>query len=301
MDHGHPEWWDCPQVDGNIPGGDGESSAATLSSPAATLSFSGGDVEPACSGSWTSGRAGRRRAAGITTEAEMTMSVTHRTTDCDPDLRVTRSWLGWGVVAGPVYVITSLAQALTRPGFDLTRHEWSLLANGSLGWIQIANLIGSGLMVGACAVGLRRALTPGRAARWAPRLIAGCGLGMILAGVFTADPARGFPLGTPHARQPVSWHGLAHLVAGGLGFVCLASACFVLAGRYGTDRRPGWASWSRATGVLFLAGFVAVATGTDSPVATIGFTLAVVLVWAWLAAVAVERYRALSPSGSPAR
>jgi hypothetical protein len=46
----------------------------------------------------------------------------------DPDARVTRSLLGHGVLAGPVYVVASLTQALTRDGFDLTRHSWSLLA-----------------------------------------------------------------------------------------------------------------------------------------------------------------------------
>jgi hypothetical protein len=35
-----------------------------------------------------------------------------------------------------MYVLISLGQAVTRDGFDLVRHEWSLLANGSFGWIQ---------------------------------------------------------------------------------------------------------------------------------------------------------------------
>ncbi|MER7008231.1 DUF998 domain-containing protein, partial [Dactylosporangium sp. NPDC000555] len=59
--------------------------------------------------------------------------------------RVTRSLLGYGVLAGPFYVTVSLAQALTRENFDISRHAWSLLANGSLGWIQITNLVLSGL------------------------------------------------------------------------------------------------------------------------------------------------------------
>ncbi|HZA19988.1 MAG TPA: DUF998 domain-containing protein, partial [Actinomycetota bacterium] len=37
-----------------------------------------------------------------------------------------------GILAGPIYIATSLIQALTREGFDLTRHPWSLLANGDL-------------------------------------------------------------------------------------------------------------------------------------------------------------------------
>src|SRR5438477_13172356 len=119
-----------------------------------------------------------------------------RTTECDPATRVTRSLLGYGVLAGPLYVVVSLAQALTRDGFDLTRHQWSLLSNGGLGWIQITNFLVTGLMVIAYAAGLRRALSPGRAGKWAPRLVAVYGAGLLGAGVFRADPALGFPPGT---------------------------------------------------------------------------------------------------------
>lgn len=63
---------------------------------------------------------------------------------CDPADRVTRSLLGYGIIAGPFYVAVSLAQALTRDGSDLTRHQWSLLANGDLGWIQVANFVVTG-------------------------------------------------------------------------------------------------------------------------------------------------------------
>jgi hypothetical protein len=39
------------------------------------------------------------------------------------------------VLSGPLYVLVSLAQALTRAGFSLRRDEWSLLALGHVGWI----------------------------------------------------------------------------------------------------------------------------------------------------------------------
>ncbi len=60
---------------------------------------------------------------------------------CTPAERITRSFLGYGIIAGPMYVLISLGQTVTRDGFDLVRHEWSLLANGSFGWIQSANLV----------------------------------------------------------------------------------------------------------------------------------------------------------------
>jgi hypothetical protein len=50
--------------------------------------------------------------------------------DADRTAAITRSLLGYGVLAGPVYVVVGLAQALTRDGYDLARHDLSLLANG---------------------------------------------------------------------------------------------------------------------------------------------------------------------------
>src|SRR2546421_4133245 len=119
------------------------------------------------------------------------------TASAETSAKVTAALLLCGAVAGPVYLVVGLAQALTRPGFDLTRHDLSLLANGDLGWIQVANLVVSGLLVVAGAVGMRRAVRSGRAALWGPLLVGVYGLGLVGAGFFVADPAPGFPPGTP--------------------------------------------------------------------------------------------------------
>jgi hypothetical membrane protein len=203
-------------------------------------------------------------------------------TDCSPATRVTRSLLGYGVVAGPFYVVVGLAQALTRDGFDISKHAWSLLTNGDLGWIQIANFVLTGLMTVAAAYGLRRALTPGRGRTWAPLLVGVYGASLVGAGIFRPDPAQGFPAGTPETTT-VSWHGAAH-------FACLIAACFVLAGRFSRDGRRGLARFSRVTGVAFLAGFAGIASGSHGPT-TLAFVAAVGLVCAWLTTVCVHFYR----------
>ena len=102
--------------------------------------------------------------------------------------------LGCGVVAGPLYLAVGLAQALTRDGFDLARHPLSILANGPGGWIQVANLALTGLMVVAASVGIGRTVPKSRVATWA---LAVYGLGMVVSAVFRADPMDGFPPGTP--------------------------------------------------------------------------------------------------------
>ena len=51
----------------------------------------------------------------------------------------TRALLAGGVVAGPLYMGIGVIEILIRPGFDISRHELSLMSIGDLGWIQIAS------------------------------------------------------------------------------------------------------------------------------------------------------------------
>ena len=210
---------------------------------------------------------------------------------CNPADRLTRSLLGYGVLAAPVYIATGLIQAVTRRGFELTRHDLSLLANGHLGWIQVANLIVTGLMTIAAAVGVRRSWSGGYGGTWAALLLAVYGAGLIAAGVFIADPAFGFPPGTPHQPTAPTWHGLIHFAAAGIGFTAFIAASFVAAGRFARDHRLRWAIYSRLTGLLFLAGFIGIASGGTNPAAVLGFWAAVIAAWTWLAAVSLRLYR----------
>jgi hypothetical protein len=216
--------------------------------------------------------------AGARSSRELTVAT------CSPGTRVTRSLLGYGALAGPFFVTISLAQAFSRAGFDPLRHPWSVLSNGDLGWLQITNFILTGLMVVAAAVGIGRALGPG----WAPRLLGTFGASLVAAGVLRADPVVGFPAGTTTAT--ISWHGIGHLIAGSIGFACLIAACVVLGRRFARKGQPGWAAWSRATGVVFLAAFVGIASGSSQPIVIVGFTAAVIAAFAWLAAVSLHLY-----------
>src|SRR5260370_12169035 len=149
---------------------------------------------------------------------------------------MTKSLLGYGVLAGPLYVIVVLAQALLRRGFDLAQDDASLLSNGSLGWIQIANFLVTGAMVIVCATGMRRALTGGRSALWGPLLIGVYGLGLIAAGIFVADPMYGFPPRTAAGKPVViTTHGILPIVVAGIGFLWLGRPCSVFAPRLPAD------------------------------------------------------------------
>ncbi|HLZ59912.1 MAG TPA: DUF998 domain-containing protein [Ktedonosporobacter sp.] len=210
--------------------------------------------------------------------------------DTSSDARLTRTLLFCGVVAGPIYIIVGATEMFTRPGFDPTRHDLSLMSNGDLGWIHISMFILTGLLTIAGAVGMRRALAGGRGGTWGPLLLGLYGLGLIGAGFFVADPALGFPPGTPADAHTVSWHGLMHFVSGAIGFIGLIAACFVLARRFAAQKLRGWAVYSVATGVIFFAAFVGIAVGSSAAGAIakfviLAFTAAVVIGWAWVSAI----------------
>jgi len=216
------------------------------------------------------------------------------TTDTPPlPVRITKSLLGYGVIAGPIYVIVAAAQMFTREGYDPTRHAVSQLSNGDLGWIQIANFLITGAMTIAAAVGVRRALGPGRQSAWASGLLGAYGVGVFAAGIFRADPSDGFPPGTPPGMGEVSWHGMAHFMVAGLGFACLVAACFVMGAWFASKGEVSWAWFSRITGLVFAGSFLGLSSGTGGAAAILVFTAAVVLVWAWLAAVSVKLYRSV--------
>jgi Protein of unknown function (DUF998) len=198
---------------------------------------------------------------------------------------VTRALLACGVVAGPLYVVVALLQVLFRDGFDLSRHPLSLLSLGDLGWIQITNFVVGGLLAVGFAVGLRRVLHPGRGGTWAPLLVGGYGLGLIAGGVFVADPALGFPPGTPDGiPDQFSWHGLLHAFAPPLASLSLILACFVLARRFAALRQRGWAAYCVATAVACLA----LSAWPNQDTVSVRLALAVAISWAWISVLAAR-------------
>jgi hypothetical protein len=216
------------------------------------------------------------------------IAVAHATEGCDRELGITRSLLGWGIVAGPVYLVVGLAQAFTRPGFDIGRHALSLLENGHLGWIQIGNFLLTGLMVVAGAIGVRRVLHPGRGGTAGPLLVGAYGAGVLLAGIFRADPTDGFPPGTPPGPGSSTWHGLLHMASFGIGFLCLIAACFVVARGLSARRLRRSAWWSRITGIALFACVVATFAAAGTTVALVALWAAVVVAWAWVTALSAR-------------
>jgi hypothetical membrane protein len=188
----------------------------------------------------------------------------------------------------------------------MTRHDLSLMANGAWGWVHIALLIVTGLLTIGAAIGLWRALHGSIGGTWGPLLIGLYGVGLVGAGIFTADPAFGFPPGTPADYHAVSWHGLLHLVSGSIGFLGLIAGCMVFARRFARRGQRGLAVYSVATGALYLAAFAGIAAGSNGPRAVmtaviLAFTVAVVLGWAWISVLTtlVRRDVSMGPGTTP--
>ncbi len=194
--------------------------------------------------------------------------------------------LGWGVVAGPFYIALGLILALTRDGFDLTRHSLSLLSLGEGGWLQILNFALTGIMVIVAGWGLLRAPTDRSRGTGIAVIIAGAAL--VLAGVFRPDPVADFP---PGAEATATTGGILHLVMGAAQFIGLTVAALILAGTFARRGERGRAALSRILGVVVVVAFLAGAALSASPIGVGLLWLAVVAGFAWLLVSCLWVYR----------
>jgi uncharacterized protein DUF998 len=217
--------------------------------------------------------------------------------------RVTRALLACGAFGASLFLVVFHVDAAVRPGFEFLRHGPSLLMTGDLGWIEITNFVATGVLMLACAAGLRRAVPSGPASRWGPLLMGAYGLGMISTGIFVTDPQLGFPPGTPQDLLPgtnaeASWHGNVHTLSVMFTYAALTAACFVFARRFAAQ--PGgrwWAVSLAANGVaaptvLLVGAFVFQPLSVSSEwfAAADGVTgrLIIPLGWVWAALVSVR-------------
>lgn len=202
--------------------------------------------------------------------------------------------LDCGLVAGPLWVGVVLIQMAIRPGFDIRRHAVSQLTLGDLGWVQVADFIAAGVLATAFAIGVRRQLAGRRGGIWGALLIGAFGLGLVGAGLFTADPGNGFPPGTPDTPGQISSHGVMHLMFAAIAFLSImAASAIVYARRYRGLGRNGRMAHSIFTGAFFLVTWIAlIATGARFAAVNVAFAIAVLLAWTWLTMLAVELVRA---------
>jgi hypothetical protein len=212
--------------------------------------------------------------------------------------KTTRLLLLGGVIGPPLFVVVALIEGATRPGYSAWRHFVSQLSLSDQGWMQIVNFIVCGVLCLGFALGLRRALAPGRGATWGPLLLGVYGLCLVTAGLFSTGPALGYPPGVKPGHQTV--HATIHGLSGLLVFSALPAAGFVLAWRFQHEPHGrGWATYSAITGVLVALSFVTSiassvldATGAV-PNAPSGVLqrIGIIAGWGWVALLALHILR----------
>jgi hypothetical protein len=116
---------------------------------------------------------------------------------------------------------------------------------------------------------------------------------LVCGGVFVADPAMGFPPGTPEGLpSESSWHGTVHNFAPVVAFLALSVACFVFARRsFGLGERR-WAIFSVVTGI----GVQVLGAATNATLNFLPMWAAMVLGFGWASAQAVRLMPRADPS-----
>jgi hypothetical protein len=216
-------------------------------------------------------------------------------------VKITRLLLACGVLAGPVFIMVFLVEGLMRADYDPMRHPVSSLAFGDGGWIQATNFLITGLLLLAFALGARRALRPGPASTWGPLLIAACGVGLLGAVAFAADPLSGYPPGTPVLPVVRTMPGVLHDLFSSFFFLGLPTACLVFARGFAKLGARGWTSYSLITAAVFALAFVLSSVAFRQTPNFVDFgglfqRITIVVGFAWLSLMADHLYRETAAS-----
>lgn len=155
-----------------------------------------------------------------------------------------------GSVGSLLFTITYLVEGATRPGYDALQQAVSALSLGPGGWAQQINFVLFGLITVAMAFVWRQILKGGVGATWYPLLHCLEGLGLIVDGFFSQNPAPGYPAATTLTSPTL--HGTIHTI---FAFVCITSMAvgyFVLARRFARESGwgRGWMVYAIVSGLL---------------------------------------------------
>ena len=204
-----------------------------------------------------------------------------------------------GVVGPLLFIVVFLVEGATRPGYSAWRNFVSQLATGPGGWVQVLNFLVCGALVITFAVALRSAIAGTRGSIGGPALLGLFAIALLVAGIFSTDPALGYP---PGAAPVHTAHGLIHGLSGLFAFTLLSATAFVMAWHFGAEHNTRWVIYSAAVAALILVLFVATSVTSTMdevgswPNAPTGFLqrIAIIAGWTWIALVARHQLREFS-------
>jgi hypothetical protein len=208
--------------------------------------------------------------------------------------RRTRILLACGIISAPLFFGLAVQQIAIRPGYDIDLNAISQLSLGDLGWIQVSSFILTGLLEIALAFGLRRGLASSRAGRLGSWLIVILGLGLITTAISPPDPSFGFPPGAPAGMPAVmSLHADIHATGFFVSFIAIIASCFLFARRFSLQKRPGWAAYCVASGVL--APVLIALTGVEKALSGLIVAFAGAVGLGWVSVIAARLMTELPP------
>lgn len=165
--------------------------------------------------------------------------------------------LTYGVAGTLLFPITYLVAGAVRPGYDPWQQAISTLSLGPGGWLQRANFVMCGVSVVWLAFVFQKILRGGPCATWYPRVRAIEGVGLVMIGFFSTDPAPGYPPET--LRTVTTVQGAIHLAFTILVVNMMALGLFIISRRFWNDPNfSGWTAFSIISGLLtfaFMAAF----------------------------------------------
>ena len=190
-----------------------------------------------------------------------------------------------GLVAGPFFLISvglntwASIDYLHQLGWEFVGGQqvpWpSSLARGPYGWTQAATFVVTGLLIVILAIAVRDQLPRRRASSFAVVLLALLGVALMLAGFRVDAPMLS-------GGDPETWNGWVH--ASAFLLIIATGVLAPLTTALAVRSEPGWrpiAVVSVAASVLFVV-FLFLPWGNAS------FLMAIVTLFAWIAAVAVR-------------
>ncbi|SED78616.1 Protein of unknown function [Ruania alba] len=187
--------------------------------------------------------------------------------------------VGWaGATAAVLFMLVFTVDGWTRTGYRPDYHPVSALALGGRGWLQKANFIvcGGGIAIGSLAlIEVSILLTLG---------IGVFGMALIASGVFTMDPMRSYPPGTP-AGNPASFsrrHEL-HDHAGMVVFATVPIAAGIAT--FTPQLSDPLRVYSAVIAAVVTVGFLAFGQAWENDSARTGLwqRLTILVGWSWLA------------------
>jgi Protein of unknown function (DUF998) len=211
---------------------------------------------------------------------------------------ITRGLLWCGVAAGPLFLLTALAEGATRADYHPLRHPVSSLALGPDGWMQVANFLVTGALYLSYAVGLWRAPMTVVGTRIGTILIGAAAVGLLGAAAFVTDPVSGYPPGTPNAAGDYTTSGALHDLLSTPTFFGLPAAGFVFGHWFRRSGNRRWAIYSIGSAVMMLIFFGLASAAFNQVPVLVSFgglfqRAAVTTGFAWLTGLAIRTLRAM--------